>query len=155
MIKSQYKKLISSKVFKDWEQNNKNYYLSSYVLINEIPQFDFYNPKIDKITSFILNKTVEITKDQNIFKKSKDKIQKLNLEKIKITLKKAFNIINSLKKYKNIKFTKKIVILQNIKIPLWNISLITSNFNILNIKINAVNGNIISENYESLLNFKV
>ena len=150
-----YNKLINSKVFKDWKLNNKNYYLSSYVLINEIPQFDFYNPKTDKITSFIINKEIKIKKDQNIFKSSKEKIKELKLDKINITLKQAEEIINNLEKYKHETFNKKIIILQNIKTTLWNISLITSTFNILNIKINAIDGNIISESYESLLNFEV
>ncbi|MBL7147734.1 MAG: hypothetical protein ISS82_02825 [Nanoarchaeota archaeon] len=152
---SLYNKLTNSKIFKEWKENNKKDYLSSYVSINNIPQFDFYNPKTDKITSFIINKEIEIKKEQNIFKSSKDKIKELNLNKIKITQEQAEKIINNLEKYKHETFSKKIIILQNIKVPLWNISLITDTFNILNIKINAINGNIISENYESLLNFKV
>ena len=152
---SLYNKLTNSKIFKEWKENNKKDYLSSYVSINNIPQFDFYNPKTDKITSFIINKEIEIKKEQNIFKSSKDKIKELNLNKIKITQEQAEKIINNLEKYKHETFSKKIIILQNIKVPLWNISLITDTFNILNIKINAINGNIISENYESLLNFKI
>ena len=152
---SLYNKLTSSQIFKAWKENNPKDYLCSYVLINNIPQFDFYNPKIDKITSFIINKEIEIKKEQNIFKSSKDKIKELKIDKIKTTLKQAEETINNLEQYKNETFNKKIIILQNIKIPLWNISLITDTFNILNIKINAINGNIISEKYESLLNFKV
>jgi len=150
-----YNKLTDSKVFKEWKENNKKDYLCSYVLVNDIPQFDFYNPKTDKITSFIINKEIEIKKEQNIFKKSKDKIYELKLDRVKITIKKAEEIINNLEKYKKENFNKKIIILQSKKDPLWNISLITNSLNILNIRIDATNGEIISETFESLLNLKV
>lgn len=150
-----FKKLTDSQVFKEWKENNKKDYLCSYVLINEVPQFDFYNPKTDKITSFIINKEIEMKKEQNIFKKSKDKIYELNLDKVKIPLEKAEEIINNLEKYKKETFNKKIIILQSKKNPLWNLSLITTTLNILNIKIDAVTGEVLSETFESLLNLKV
>jgi len=150
-----YNKLIDSKVFKDWKKENKKDYLCSYVLVNNIPQFDFYNSKTDKITSFIIDKEIEIKKEQNIFKKSKDKIYELKINKVIIPLEKAEEIINNLEKYKKENFNKKIIILQSKKSPLWNISLITTSLNILNIRIDAINGEILSETFESLLNLKV
>jgi hypothetical protein len=155
MIVNQYNRLKESVLFNRWKEKNKEYYLCSYVLINDAPQFDFYNPKSDRITSFVLNKKIEIKNDQNIFKKAKDKIKELNINKIKISLYHAIKKINSIEKYKHEEFNKKIIILQNSQCPLWNISLISKTLRILNIKLNAVNGEIISENYESLLNYKV
>jgi len=152
---SLYKKLTDSNVFKEWKEKNEKDYLCSYILINDIPQFDFYNPKTDKITSFIINDEIEIKKEQNIFKKSKDKICELKLDKVKITLEKAEEIINNLEKYKKENFNKKIIILQSKKSPLWNLSLITTTLDILNIKIDAITGEIFSETFESLLNLKV
>lgn len=154
MIKAQYNKLTNSKVFKVWFKDNKDYHLCHYVLINEIPQFDFYNPNTDKITSFIIEKSIKINKDQNIFKKQAEVLRELNIDEVKINLDDAYKIINDQEEFKHETFNKKIIILQNIGVPLWNISLISNCFNILNVKINAIDGSILSEKYESLLNFK-
>ncbi len=154
MIKSQYNKLTNSKIFKDWFKDNKDYYLCHYVLINDIPQFDFYNPNTDKITSFIIKRKIEINKDQNIFKKQTEVLKELNLDEVKITLDDAYKLIYEQEEFKHETFNKKITILQNIGVPLWNISLISNCFNILNVKINAIDGSILSEKYESLLHFK-
>lgn len=146
-----YKKLLSSKTFKDWKNKNKDSYLCSCFNILENKnynwQFDFYN-KNNTITSFIMNNKIEIDKDQEIFQREKTELKELNLEKVKLKLSEALKLIKT--KYKD-NFFKTIAILQPY---VWNITLITSEFKILNVKIDAVTKKIISEKYESILKFK-
>lgn len=146
-----YKKLLSSNIFKNWKNKNKDSYLCSCfnILENEDRnwQFDFYN-KNNTITSFIMNNTIEIDKDQEIFQKEKTELKELNLEKVKLKLNEALKLIKT--KYKD-NFFKTIAILQPY---VWNITQISSEFKILNVKIDAITKKIISEKYESVLKFK-
>ena len=62
-------------------------------------------------------------------------------------------IENILNKYKETA-ARITVILQKQKIPMWNIIYITKKFNILNIKINAENGEVIEEKTVPLVSFE-
>jgi len=152
---SSFNKLKKSKEFLNWKNKNKNSYLSScFTILEESKndwQFDFYLPSLDKITSFTVNDKIKIQEEEAIFSKEKTKINKLNLDEVKISFDQVLEIIN--KKYKK-KFTKKIIILQNLDKLVWNISLLDNELNIINIRIDAVNGKIVSEKKESLLKFK-
>ena len=156
MIKSFYK-LINSDQFKLWKNKHKNAYLCSCftILDNEKWdkwQFDYYLPKINKITSFIVKNKISIQENQRIFERSKNKLNKINLEEVRFTLEQSLNLIN--KKYKDKIFNKKIIILQKLDYLAWNISLVTNDFNLINLKINASNGKIMEETSSSLLQFK-
>jgi len=141
-----YKKLISSKIFKDWKSRNKDSFLCSFVLIDN-PQFDFYN-KNDTMTSFIIDKEIEINEDEEIFNKSK--LLPLDIENIKSTKEEILKIVKQ--KYQDEKFIKRILILQNPKEPVWNITLITKSLKLLNMQID-MNKKILSERFEPLTNF--
>lgn len=141
-----YKRLTSSKIFKNWNLKHKNSFLCSFIIIDN-PQFDFHN-KNNTITSFTINDNIEIKENQEIFKETK--LNPLKLEDIKLTKEQALEIIKN--KYTNETFTKRIIILQNTEKPLWNITLITSSLKLLNIKID-MNKQIISETFEPLSRF--
>jgi len=140
MIKEQYQRLIK-------ELNPKPFLINVSIIDNQL-QFDYYNHEI--ITSYIMKDKIEIIKDK-IYKKPTTEIKELNLGKIKITLNQALEITN---KELNDQVQRKIIILQNLDEPTWNISYITTSFKILNIKINAINGKIINKTYESILALK-
>ena len=144
-MKELYKKLINSKIFKDWKEKNKDSFLCSYIVIDKT-QFDFYN-KNDTITSFMVDNNIEIKENEKIFKKTQ--LKELNLENIKLKEEKALEIVN--KKYLKEKFTKKIIILQNTGEPFWNLTFITASLKLLNVKID-MNEKIIQETFEPLTN---
>ena len=50
--------------------------------------------------------------------------------------------------------TQQILILQQYKAPLWNITYITSGFNILNVKVNASTGEIVNETLTGLFSLR-
>lgn len=156
---AEFNKLKSSEEFLKWHSKNKDAYLASCFLMVDREdndklrkwQFDFYLRKLNKMTSFIVNEKIEIQEEEEIFKKSKNEIRKLDLRKVKINFERVLKIIN--KKHKE-KFSKKIIILQNMDKPFWNISLLDDSLNITNIKIDAVTGRILSEKKENLFRFK-
>lgn len=143
-MKELYKKLTSSKTFKDWKNKHKESFLCSFIEINN-QQFDFFN-KNNTITSFMIDKNIEIKENQKIFNKSK--LKELKLDNI-LTKEQVLDIIKN--KHPKETFTRKIIILQNPKELIWNITLITSSLKILNIKID-MNKKILSETFEPLTN---
>ena len=50
--------------------------------------------------------------------------------------------------------TKIIIIAQQQDFPIWNVSYVSNKFNLINIKINAIYGEVIEETSGSLLSFK-
>lgn len=145
-------KIKNSKLF------NKDLYLCSCFSINEQWQFDFYNKKTKRITSFVIedNKPKILVENQKPFQKTPEDLKELNLSEVKISLKYALIKIDDIKKQKapSGSISKKIMILQTQKQPIWNITYITSAFNVLNVKISAIDGKIISESFQSALSFK-
>lgn len=152
-----------SKVFTYWHKDNEDSYLSSFFKIIEDEekdwwQVDFYNPKKDNMTSFIAEQEVKIAgKDSKIFKKNHEKIDKLDLTTVNISVQKALQLANDLlkEKYKEHRATKKIVILQNMKMTLWNVTFLTPSMKLLNVRIDADSGDILEDSLKSILEFKV
>ena len=150
-------KLIeNSEVFKKWNKNNA--YLVSCFFLDNKWQFDFYSKKTKKMSSFnIENNNIKIIEeDSKVFQKEQKDLEELDLNKIKTELEEAIKIADKIKNdlapLETI--SKRIIILQKINTPLWNISYITSAFNLLNIKINAANSKIIEQNFDSIIKFK-
>ena len=157
MIQDEYRRLINSGEFKKWKLKHKNSYLSSCVLINEIGtkelwHFDFYIPKTNKITTFVVDDNIIINEDQKIFEQTRKKLKEVNLDKIKFTLDRVNDILD--KEFKDLKVLKKIIILQDINTMLWNVSLLGIDFNLHNVKIDVKNGKILDKSATSMLQFK-
>ncbi len=150
-IKKFLQELEESKVFQDFKKTNPLAYNSSISKIQNQLQIDYYDPNKDKITSFTKQGEEIILQESEVFRKEKIKIPELQINKVKITLEEIEKIISE--KYQEIP-TKKIFILQQTEFPIWNITYLTQSLNILNIKINAISGEIIEEKIESALNFQ-
>lgn len=150
------KKLVESVEASEEFKEVKGLYLCSLFSIMEKDegswQVDYYNSKEDKMISFLVNDKIK-REESKIFKEKEAKVEKLEIDDIKIGLKEAFKSANKLHKdkYNNETINKKIVILQVVKKPIWNITYLTASFNIINFKIDAVFGEIISDNISSAL----
>ena len=78
--------------------------------------------------------------------------------KVKVNLKEALAIAKKHKEVEqqNDSINKEIIILQESdQIPIWNITFLTSAFNIINIKIDADSSKIIKYKCESIMSFKL
>ena len=157
-IKELIKTLEESKEFKDWKKDNKDsYFVHIFVMDSQSKQIGYYNPKNNKITSFIIEKPIKIMPEEDPFKKEKTKIKQLDIEKVKLDYDKALETAKSFQKEKfsEHKPIKTIAILQNLlNKNLWNITFVTQSLNTLNIKIDAATKKIIEHKLTSLMQFK-
>lgn len=154
-IKESYDRLIKSKEFK------KQGYLCGIFMMSELEniddqdwEIDFYDKKSGKITSYSTGNDIRTLSKEKPFAEDKEAIEEINLEDVKISYEKAIEIGKNALERRNEEATKIIVILQKIKDTIWNITFITKKLNILNIKMDAVKGNILKEEIVSLLSFK-
>lgn len=152
MIQQIVQKVQDSEVFKKWHSNE---YLVGVFIMDQIQQVNFYSKETKKITSFMISDKIEKQEDL-IFQKEPKDLEKLNLENLKINLDEAFKKTNKIKEEKALseEILKKIIILQQQSSPTWNITYITSAFNLLNVKINATNGIIIESKFQSIISLK-
>lgn len=152
-------KIKSSEEFKKYLKEHPKAYLCSIFITDDKPQFSFYSKKTKLVTSFKIenNKVTLIGKDEKIFQKEKKDLPELHLDEIKINLNKAKELADNLQKekYPHETTNKEIIILQHIQDkPVWNITRITSTFNIINIKLDAISGKIIEDIITPALLFK-
>jgi len=117
--------------------------------------FGYYSKKLDRITVFkLLNEEITVLPPQEIFKE-KGVVRKLALDTVKISKEKALEHVEEVvkKNYSAESLMNAIVLLQNIKDfgQIWNVTLTTHTFHVLNIKINATTGAVIKHTRESLL----
>ncbi len=155
-------RVLHSQAYKDWEAKNKGFYLCSFFRIignseEENWQLDFYNHKSDTITSFIASDEPRLLQEgSKVFKADNQKLNELKIDNVNIDISHALIAVDKLinNKYSGEVPNKKIVILQNIGKAIWNISYLTSSFNILNVKIDAKTGEVLHDDMKNALSFK-
>jgi hypothetical protein len=158
-MKNALKKLTESGEFSSWHKENKKSKLAHAFKMDENNewQFGYYNPETEKITTFAVDDCISVSDEQEVFKKPGDKVNCINLDDIKISLKGALEKADETKKkhYPKELVNKRIAILQNINQgQLWNITLVTHSFRTINIKVNALDGKLIKHEIVSLFEFK-
>ncbi len=160
-VKEELNKLKKTKGFKEWQEKNKEDYLVSVFFMSDKPkelQFDFYNKEKDLITSFSLNeKNIEKIEGSEILKSNEKVLNKLNLDKL-ISFEEVVGTARKLQreKYKADIPYKTIVALQNLDNfgNVWNITFITHNFKVLNIKIDSSDGKILEHKLQDVFSFR-
>lgn len=153
------KKLEKSSKFK--ELNKKSYLAHLFKMMDDLNkdiwQVGYYNED-GTITTFIIEKKdIKVVPEQEVFQKTKRKVKKLDIDKVKIDLDKALDIAKDLqqKKFSGNTPLKIMVVLQNIANHIvYNITYITNSFNTLNMKIDAINGKVISYELTPMLQFQ-
>ncbi|MFH1276181.1 MAG: hypothetical protein ABIH82_03645 [Candidatus Woesearchaeota archaeon] len=146
-------KLNNAELCLDWQKQHPKSYLSHFFAqIDEkgkpITDWDigYYDDDSKKITVFsVFNNDFIIKPADDVFKKDSDKVEKLDLTNVKLTLKDAQEkCFAELPKY----FPKEIVgsgflILQSWKnTVVWNFTFITKTLKFANLKINATSGEV-------------
>lgn len=153
------KKLEKSSKFK--ELNKKSYLAHLFKMMDDLNkdiwQVGYYNED-GTITTFIIEKKdIKVVPEQEVFQKTKRKVKKLDIDKVKIDPDKALDIAKDLqqKKFSGNTPLKIMVVLQNIANHIvYNITYITNSFNTLNMKIDAINGKVISYELTPMLQFQ-
>lgn len=162
-IKSIIKKLNSNSEFKKWHNSNKDYYLvHCFKMLDEANedewQIGYYNDKKDRMVTFIFQKDdIKMVPEKDIFRKKKEKIKKIRLEKIKLSLEKVLQKAKDFidKEYYEENAMKTIILLQNLDVgQVWNLTFLTNSFKTLNLKIDSENGKVLKHELTSLLQFE-
>lgn len=150
-------KIESSNEFKEFKEEHKDFYLTHFFTMltenGQSPwQAGYYSKKADKIVVFELGDEVIRHEEEDVFKKKKF-VKQLKIESL-------ISFENALKKaddYKQENYPKeiekqRIVILQNIEEGIvWNITIISMQLNMLNLKIRASDGHILKHSFDSIL----
>ena len=152
-IKELVEKVLNSPIFQYWDK--KDNYLVNCSFIDGKWQVHFYSKKTRKITSFTADEEVTLSEDK-VFQAEKKDIDKLEIDKVKVGLDDALEMIDKIKEEKipTEDVSNSVIILQQDKHPIWNITRITSGFHLLNVKINAINKEIISEDSSSVFQLR-
>lgn len=162
MLKKKLDKLENSEIFKSWKaENEKSHLAHVFVLLDEANkgewQIGYYNNNTAKITTFVVGEEIIQNPAEDVFKEQKTIVKKIDLEKVKTSLKEAVTIADNLQqeKYKPHRPVKKIIILQNLEVgQVWNITYITDSMQTLNIKVDSETGGVKSDKLVSLIEFK-
>lgn len=120
-------------------------------------QIGYYDPKADTITAYIFEDG-EIVRSEpaEVFKKG-SRVERLDRSKVSISAEKALDKAEKLreKKYSAHPVSKVILLLQ--KLPLgqvYNITMVTKTFNMMNVKISSETGKTLEESFSSLMELK-
>lgn len=117
-------------------------------------QIGYYDKATDAVTTFdISSSKVSLMPPQEAFKKGQH-ISALSFDKVKVSMSEGYGFALELQKKEHSadKPNKVILLLQeHKKIPIYNVTFITAAFNVLNIKVSAVNGSIVEAKKESLM----
>jgi hypothetical protein len=161
LLKEAIKKLESTKEFKDFLKEGSDCYLAhAFTMLDNDKsdwQIGYYNKDHDRVVIFEVGDDSLIRHPEDeLFKKTNKAVKKLDMSKVNIDLEKALNIAEDLRKekYSSEIVNKKIIIIQNIETQMYNLTLVTHTFNIINIKIDASSGDIISESRQSILGLR-
>ena len=147
-LKGDYSKIIESEEFQGFKKENESAFLANVFLDSNGWQFNFAFDK--KMISFYIESDLIKTEESEAYEKDSNP-EELEIEKIKIDLEKVEEIV---KKLSDEEITKKIIILQQKEVPYWNITNITSSLNVLNVRVNAISGEILEQKEESIMNFR-
>ncbi len=145
-------KVINSQEYKD--ANLENHYLSHVSMVQEKGsdenwEFGYFSSETKKITVFESNPVKKREPDDIV--SFDDKVNQLDLDEVVISFSEAMSKAESLANEKKVNVVqKKIILLQKTDKPMWNITFLTTDFNLLNVKLDAVTGKVISADFHSV-----
>jgi hypothetical protein len=152
------KKVEQSKAFKSFIKEHPDYFLAHcFTMVSQGEkkfkwELGYYSEKTDKIIVFETEPKINMRPEEEAFKKE-GTIKKLEVSKIKTSITKALKTCDEVvkSKYPKESITKKIIILQNLDKQLYNITLVSLSFDIINIKIDASTGEVLYDNIQNIM----
>lgn len=135
-------KLQSSEIFRSYQKKNTDSYLTNSLCLNEW-QINYFSPKTDVITSFIIENKIS----KKTLEAGSKKFPKLNSAKIMVDINAALNI----SKIQSNKGITIIIIQTENSIPVWNISVPTPSLKVINVKISAETGEVLEKSEKNII----
>jgi|GEM_PF-1757191 len=152
-------KVEGSTAFKEFSANEKGAYLVHAFSMHSVGgepewQIGYYLPEREKLVVFKAEPLERMPEDE-AFNKG-EPIKRLDMEKVKMTPEEAERRAFSLKeeKFPAETVTKVIMILQHLDVQLYNFTLVTSMFSILNVRVDAASGEIIESTFRSIMDLR-
>jgi hypothetical protein len=159
--KEAFSNVENSDVFKEWKKAHSNAYLA-HLFANITPQLTlsdwqvgYYDKKRDKMTSFFVGAVVEKKPEAEVFKKN-DAVERLMLDLVSVDQDTALETLKKVQKekYPQHLLAKGFCILQHLDCVVWNVTLLTKTFAALNVKIDAVSGEVIDDSVSTFFDMK-
>ncbi len=153
-LKQQLEELQNTQAYKTAKEQNPDLILVSAFFmgldLNQINwELTFYSK--EKHKNFLFKETVE---EHEVFQKEQHELQELKIDEVKITLEEAWT--KTEEHSENYSLAKAIVVLQvQNNQTVWNITWITNELKFLNVRIDAVTGEIIKHEINSLTDLRV
>ena len=140
----------SSDIYKGWIKENSGSYLACLILTLQSEkgwEVSFYSKSKNRMTTFSVDPVAVIDKDAEVFKKDETEVEELELERVFFTFDQVQEVVDKAieEMVKNDRVVKEILVLQKIKRNMWNIICITEKMTLVNIRIDAVTGNILKK----------
>jgi len=152
-----------SKEFKDFIKKYPHYYLVHVFTIDDaettgVWQIGYYSKDTDKIVVFENQDDVMFIHPEADALKKEEYIQPLDLKKLTVSKEDAVNIYSDVLKenYSKELPNKTIILLQNLPEfgQVWNITLVTLALSVINIKIDAITGNVLKHTKENMMSWR-
>lgn len=143
-----------SDVFKEYKQENPDSYLVHYFSMHKSndreEQVGYFSPATKLVTTF--SKEPAIAGSDEPASKE-DTVRKLDMTEVSVSLDDAIETAHHVMKenYSSQNVTQEICVLQNLGEQLWNLTFITSAFNMINIRIDAKTGDVIKHEQHSIM----
>ena len=158
ILKETLSKTEKSKAFRQWKKQNPEFYLAhAFTMLDEKEkkyrwELGFYNPKTDRLAVVETDPQVLVRPEEEVFKKE-GQVKPLDMSKVEVSVARANQACDDLirEKYSAQVVTKRIILLQNIDRQLYNITLVTLSFSLLNVKVDAGTGDVVSHNLQSIM----
>jgi len=147
----EYDRLLKDSLFQEWQKNHSTAFLTHFFchLDSQMQKksgwdIGFYDK--EKMTVFVVNDKIAIKPEDDVFKKPGEVVEKLVLDDVKVNFEQAIETAKN--KYPEL-FPKVLLgdgflILQRYKELIWNFTFIDKQLRFLNIKIDAVDGKVLS-----------
>lgn len=100
---------------------------------------------------------MQVINEQDIFQKEKSEVKELFFKDVKINLEKALLLLEKLRKKKYAgDFPGKVIAVLQVgeDKTVWNLTMMTATLKVLNVKLKASDGKVISDSIESFMSFK-
>jgi len=152
------RKVEQGKAFKKFMKGHPDYFLvHCFTMVSQGEkklkwELGYYSEKADKLVVFEAEPELKMRPEEDAFKKE-GTIKKLELKKVKVSVSKALKACDELvaDKYPGKSVTKRIIILQSLEEQVYNITLVTLSFDIINIKVDAVTGKVLDDNIQNIM----
>jgi len=143
-----------SDLFKKYGEDNPDSYLVHYFSMQKNndreEQIGYFSPTTKLVTTFTKEPAIAGS-DEPASKE--DTVKKLDMSEVSVSLDGALETAHTIMKenYSSQNVTQEICVLQNLGEQLWNLTLVTSAFNMINIRIDAKTGAVIKHEQHSIM----